>query len=133
MDRKEAYAQIKKLGLEEDVKKKFGKNFTQVSTEQLIETCKDFSKPAKQPLEIDEDCLKKVGKKAAQKAYRKANVPAGTLLAALERQKRSDQWSRDGGRYIPNPATWLNQGRWEDEIDDPAPADPDGEEELGWL
>lgn len=76
---------------------------------------------------------KKVGKKAAQKAYRKANVPAGTLLAALERQKRSDQWSRDGGRYIPNPATWLNQGRWEDEIDDPAPADPDGEEELGWL
>lgn len=36
MDRKEAYAQIKKLGLEEDVKKKFGKNFTQVSTANLV-------------------------------------------------------------------------------------------------
>ena len=50
MDRKEAYAQIKKLGLAEDVKKKFGKNFTQVSTTDLvamIEGSKNKKAPAK--------------------------------------------------------------------------------------
>lgn len=36
MDRKEAYAQIKELNLTEDVKRKFGKNFTQVSTVNLV-------------------------------------------------------------------------------------------------
>ena len=36
------------------------------------------------------------------------------MLAALEVQKRSRQWQRDGGRYVPNPLTWLNQQRWED-------------------
>ena len=36
MDRREIYAQIKELGLAEEVKKKFGKNFTQVSTVTLV-------------------------------------------------------------------------------------------------
>lgn len=59
---------------------------------------------------------KKVGKKAAQKAFSHVKVPVETLLTAIERQKCSAQWSRDNGQYIPNPATWLNQGRWEDEL-----------------
>ena len=46
MDRKEAYAQIKKLGLAEDVKKKFGKNFTQVSTNELVAMIEGAKKPA---------------------------------------------------------------------------------------
>lgn len=58
---------------------------------------------------------KKVGKKAAERAFEKARVPLNTLLDALDRQKDSQQWQRDSGQYIPNPATWLNQGRWEDE------------------
>jgi hypothetical protein len=62
--RKGLYEYIKANKLQDLIKAKYGKNFTQVSTEQLIETCKDFGKPSKQPLEIDEDCLKKVGKKA---------------------------------------------------------------------
>ena len=37
------------------------------------------------------------------------------MLAALDWQKQSDGWRRDSGRYIPNPATWLNARRWEDE------------------
>jgi hypothetical protein len=45
MDRKEAYAQIKKLGLAEDVKKKFGKNFTQVSTTDLVAMIEGAKKP----------------------------------------------------------------------------------------
>ena len=59
---------------------------------------------------------KKVGKQAALKAFRRVKVPLETLLTAIERQKCGSQWSRDGGQYIPNPATWLNQGRWEDEV-----------------
>lgn len=59
---------------------------------------------------------KKVGKKAARKVFQKIDVPLETLLTAIERQKCSDQWSRDNGQYIPNPTTWLNQGRWEDEV-----------------
>ena len=36
-----------------------------------------------------------------------------TMLTAIQRQKRTDQWSDP--RYIPHPATWLNGRRWEDE------------------
>lgn len=57
-------------------------------------------------------------KDAAAKAFAKREVDA-TLLAqmidAIDRQKRSDEWLRDEGRYIPHPATWLNQARWQDE------------------
>ena len=59
---------------------------------------------------------KKVGKGEAKKAFDKAKVSVEVLLRALEAQKLSDQWKRDNGRYIPNPATWLNQGRWEDDL-----------------
>lgn len=38
------------------------------------------------------------------------------VMAGLERAKRSDAWTSDGGKYIPHPATWLNQGGWKDEI-----------------
>lgn len=49
-----------------------------------------------------------------------------TMAAALKWQKQSESWQRDKGRYIPMAATWLNQRRWEDEMDDLplAPTDP---------
>lgn len=59
---------------------------------------------------------RKVGKGDARKAFGKVRVELGTLLSAIEAQKASQQWKREGGRYIPNPATWLNQCRWEDEL-----------------
>lgn len=37
------------------------------------------------------------------------------IAAGLERAKRSEQWVKDNGRFIPHPATWLNQERWKDE------------------
>ncbi len=60
---------------------------------------------------------KKTGKTAALKAWKnaKGKPDLPVLLAALEKQKTWPQWQRDGGQYIPNPATWLNQGRWNDE------------------
>lgn len=60
---------------------------------------------------------KKVGKGQAQKAFSKVSVPVETLIEAVQRQRNSVQWQKDGGQYIPNPATWLNQRRWEDDLD----------------
>ena len=57
MERKEAYEQIKKLGLQEECKKQFGKNFTQCSTADLISlieknsTKVDPAPKAKKPVE----------------------------------------------------------------------------------
>ncbi len=56
------------------------------------------------------------GKQAAQKAFHKLK-PSEELLSimlkAIERQKQSSQWQDK--RFIPNPASWINGRRWEDE------------------
>ena len=62
---------------------------------------------------------KKVSKVAAIKAWKKLKpdgILYGTIMSALEKRKLSDEWQRDGGQYIPHPATWLNGRRWEDEV-----------------
>lgn len=59
---------------------------------------------------------RKVGKGDARKAFAKVKAPVSVLIDAVKAQKQSQQWLKDDGRYIPNPATWLNQGRWEDEL-----------------
>lgn len=61
---------------------------------------------------------KKVGKGAARKSWDHVKRPAESLeliLAALAWQVLGDQWMKDNGQYIPNPATYLNQQRWLDE------------------
>ena len=70
---------------------------------------------------------RKTGKAAARKAFDKAKPPLDVVLKAIEAQKHSAQWQRDNGQYIPYPATWLNQGRWEDEVQEtelPAKLEP---------
>ena len=39
-----------------------------------------------------------------------------TIMAALRLQKQSAEWKRDGGQFIKYPATWLNNGCWNDEM-----------------
>lgn len=59
---------------------------------------------------------RKVGKDAAWRAWqkRRPSVELGAEIATAI--KRQWEWlTRDDGKYIPNPATWLNQGRWQDE------------------
>lgn len=61
---------------------------------------------------------RKEGKGFACSSFGKLSLGDGLLnkiIAAVEIQKKSDQWTKDGGQYIPMPATWLNQRRWEDE------------------
>ena len=68
---------------------------------------------------------KHVAKKPARRAWDKLHADRDlldALLTALEWQTRTEAWQRDGGRYVPNPATWLNGRRWEDE---PQPGEPD--------
>lgn len=62
---------------------------------------------------------KKVGKGAAEKSFAKYKPDdelTNRMIKAVQAARRSEQWQKDGGQYIPNPATWLNQKRWEDEI-----------------
>lgn len=70
---------------------------------------------------------RKVGKQSAKRAFEKVKVPLETLVTAVERQKCSAQWTRDNGQYIPHPTTWLNQGRWDDEL----PEDEGGHHRSG--
>lgn len=70
---------------------------------------------------------RKEGKKAARKAWDRLKVGPvlmGQIMQSLHKQKTSDQWTRDGGQFIPHPATWLNGERWKDETVVPARASP---------
>lgn len=62
---------------------------------------------------------KKQGKGAARKAWMKIRPNTETFKTIMESVKahaaNNPQWLKDNGQYIPNPATWLNQTRWEDE------------------
>ena len=62
---------------------------------------------------------KHIAKQSAVKAFEKLKPDEKLLeamLKAIEMQKESKQWEKDGGAFIPYPATWLNQRRWEDEL-----------------
>lgn len=62
---------------------------------------------------------KKSGKENAKRSFLKLSpdeVLFKTMLDSLAVQKKSEQWTKDGGKFIPLPATWLNGKRWEDEF-----------------
>ena len=62
---------------------------------------------------------RKAKKKDAEKAWKKINPDKDLfdkIIKAVSDWRFSEQWTKDGGQYIPYPATWLNGGQWEDEI-----------------
>lgn len=63
---------------------------------------------------------RKVGKRNAQLAWARAakrGLPQmSNLIAKLGALKASPQWQKDGGQFIPYPATWLNSDGWNDEV-----------------
>ena len=62
---------------------------------------------------------KKVGKQDALKAFKKIKPSkelVSKMVSVIEDAKNTEQWTKNNGQYIPNPSTWLNQGRWEDDI-----------------
>ena len=82
---------------------------------------------------------KKVSKANALKAWKKLkpnNDLVRKILYALEKQKKSSQWQKDNGQFIPYPATWLNGRRWEDEQHEESSAIPNydwGTEGVDYL
>jgi hypothetical protein len=70
---------------------------------------------------------RKMSRKVAQISFNRiawTNELWEKVLQAIENQKKSEQWSQGGGIYIPFPATWLNQERWEDEFEVEIQASP---------
>ena len=62
---------------------------------------------------------RKVGKPAAARAWSGIHVNRelqSKIMVALEDHKKSKQWQKDDGQFIPHPATWLNQERWNDQL-----------------
>lgn len=80
----------------------------------------------------------KTGKKAVYEKWKvlkkeKNLPPIDVLTSAIKAQSQSEQWRKDGGKFIPLPTTWLNQHRWNDQgitvPEDPAykkPTSPQG-------
>jgi hypothetical protein len=61
---------------------------------------------------------RKIARAKALKAWKKINPDPdlqARIMAAVEDQKGWPTWTKDGGQYIPYPATWLNDCHWEDE------------------
>ena len=73
---------------------------------------------------------KKRNKGQAERAFKKAAPDEqlmAAILTAIERAKKSAQWLKDNGQYIPYPATWLNAKGWEDEFEEDRKGGTDGE------
>jgi hypothetical protein len=89
---------------------------------------------------IDKDSLfntfwsiypKKIAKEYAYKCFIKIDnleVIFDDIINALTKQKSMQSWSDK--KYIPNPSTWINQKRWEDEIDEQSASSFGSVEEL---
>ena len=79
----------------------------------------------KQQIEYPQDFLafwdlypRKVSKGDALKAWGQILEPRPTqetLAGAVETTRHSPRWLKDGGEYIPYPASWLRARCWEDE------------------
>ncbi len=74
---------------------------------------------------------KKVGKANCLKWFRShkpSHEAVLVMVAAVNAQKQSRQWVKNGGQFIPNPQTWLNGERWNDVLPGAeAPAKPNYE------
>lgn len=72
---------------------------------------------------------RKVAKGDARKSWKKIVLHNGLfekICQQVEAAKQTEQWQRDGGQFIPYPATWLNQSRWEDDYSTKTPITTNG-------
>lgn len=58
----------------------------------------------------------KVGKPKALAVWQRLKPDLQAVLSGLKRWKVAEQWTKDGGRFIPHPTTWLNREGWNDGI-----------------
>lgn len=78
---------------------------------------------------------KKLSKGTAEKWFEK-NSPSESLveqmIKKIELLKKTDNWQKNNGQFIPYPATWLNAKGWEDEVNNVEITESD-EEEIARL
>ena len=105
---------------------------------QLSKNSKNNKKERIPPISPTGDCAhrfetfwaaypRKVTRTRAEKAFAMLNPDDDTLsrmCAALEKQKQLPGWREDGGRYIPYPATWIKERRWEETAAPERPSKP---------
>ena len=80
-------------------------------------TCEDTSKKEELFESFWKVYPRKVGKEKCRnwfKSHKPNEDLVQKMIEAVEEQKKSKQWSDP--QYIPHPYTWLNHGRWEDEL-----------------
>jgi hypothetical protein len=68
---------------------------------------------------------RKKNKGDAEKAFKKIHPNEELItriLASIERAKKSKEWLKEDGAFIPYPASWLNAKGWEDEYPGQLPA-----------
>ena len=68
---------------------------------------------------------RKVNKRGCEQKWkaRKLDAIADVIIHGLHKWIHSKEWAERNGAFIPLPATWLNQDRWEAaDMTTPAPA-----------
>lgn len=69
----------------------------------------------------------KKAKKVAKASWDKIQPDetlADIIIDSVIRYKRSYDWIKENGKYVPMPSTFLNQERWEDEVNEYEPPKP---------
>lgn len=62
---------------------------------------------------------RKVAKQQAWRMWERISPDAlsfAKMMGTLALQVSAPEWQRDGGKFIPHPATYLHQGRYEDDV-----------------
>ena len=63
---------------------------------------------------------KKMARGDAEKAFKVISPDSDLIqkmVAAIDNQKKSKDWLKDNGKWIPLPASWLRGKRWDDEVE----------------
>jgi hypothetical protein len=63
---------------------------------------------------------RKIGKQLAYRVWKNKKLDSllKEIVSAVEAQKKTAGWKKEGGQFIPHPTTWLNRGSWEDEVEE---------------
>jgi len=59
---------------------------------------------------------RKVGRLKAFPVWLRLKPPIEKVLEAIGKSSKSQDWIKEGGKFIPHPTTWLNGGRWMDDL-----------------
>ena len=94
---------------------------------------KKTKKKSSTPARVESDFLdfyaaypRHVGKEAARRAFVKAvkaGTPAADIVEGARRYASATAAAGTETRYVAYPATWLNAGRWSDDMEDAAPVE----------